>query len=71
MATSKFLKNLWRILKPVVTLGLSLAVAALAKKCNDSSGVINTTGEAISDQIVNSVDDALKAPAADDIEAHL
>ena len=55
--------RIFKIAKPVLTLGLSLLVAAIAKKNIPDIDVIAPTVTAVGNEVLDEVDSTLNAPA--------
>lgn len=63
MAKKNFWQSIWSIGKPILTLGLSLLVAAIAKKNLPDADIIAPTISTIGTEVINEADSAIEAPA--------
>jgi hypothetical protein len=48
--------RIWKIVKPIVTLGLSLAIASIGKSDSVINAAVKTAGKELSDEVINEVD---------------
>jgi len=56
MASLTFWQKLWRIAKPVVTLGLSLFIGQVTKTTDPLSTAVKKAGTDLSDTVIEEVD---------------
>ena len=52
-------KSWWTILKPFLTLGLSLLIGFIASKSGENKDVVQTIGTAVSSEVVSEFDELL------------
>jgi len=55
----KISTQIWRFLKPILTLGLSLLVGSIARRDPSNSDVIKVVGSAVSSEVVDEIDTIL------------
>lgn len=60
MKVKKGLKSAWRILKPVITLGLSVVISQLSNKAGSNKAIIQSTAETVKDKIIEEIDEAVE-----------
>lgn len=58
---SSFLSSLWRIAKPVATLGISVLVASLSKKTGSFQEVTNVVGNGLGAEVIEQIDEAVES----------
>jgi hypothetical protein len=56
-----FWASLWRILRPVATLGISLLVGSLSKKSGTFEDVVNIAGTGVGEEVLQVIDDTVKS----------
>jgi len=60
MKVKNVLKSAWRILKPVITLGLSVVISKLSNKAGSNKATIQSTAETVKDKIIEVIDEAVE-----------
>ena len=60
MTFRKILKTTWKILKPIITLGLSLIVLKSTSKLGENKQIIQGTIEEAKDKLIEEIDEAIE-----------